>query len=252
MSQRNVKVCSDCGETDRSRLNRGSRGLCRACYERVISSPCQVDGCNALGVGRYCNKHQYRLRKYGTPDPVWFTRLNYCNVDHCYRLNYSHGLCSYHAQKQRRHGKAEHERVTEITCSLCGGSATVHYTGVVPELCRLCSRRVDHIRRTYGLESHAYRQLLLSQDYRCSICLRLLELHGPPSTRPVVDHCHTTGQVRGLLCTTCNSGLGHLRDDVRLAQRAASYLEISSYHNPLDPAHLRMETAPATERNNHV
>lgn len=62
--------------------------------------------------------------------------------------------------------------------------------------------------------------LLLAQGGRCAICDAL------PVLRPlVVDHNHQTGEVRGLLCGDCNTGIGQLGDHPTVLRKAAEYLE---------------------------
>lgn len=86
----------------------------------------------------------------------------------------------------------------------------------------------------YGLTEESYRALIVSQNERCAICdvqftydrqldakLRMK----PKSTSPCVDHCHKTGVVRGILCMSCNHGLGLYEDDSARLRRAADYLE---------------------------
>jgi hypothetical protein len=63
-----------------------------------------------------------------------------------------------------------------------------------------------------------YEEMFAEQDGRCAIC-------GETSTRRLdVDHCHTTGHVRGLLCNDCNPGIGRLKDDPDRLERGAKYL----------------------------
>lgn len=64
----------------------------------------------------------------------------------------------------------------------------------------LARRRTD-ILKAYGLEWERYEQMLLEQDNACLICRR------PFEKTPHVDHDHTTGKVRGLLCYSCNTKL---------------------------------------------
>lgn len=74
----------------------------------------------------------------------------------------------------------------------------------------------------YNLTTEQYQELYDKQDYRCAICNE----HEDETARKklVVDHCHTTGNVRGLLCNNCNSGLGLFRDDLSLLIKAKKYL----------------------------
>ena len=58
----------------------------------------------------------------------------------------------------------------------------------------------------------------------CHIC-------GDPLTTPHVDHCHTTGLVRGILCNNCNTGIGMFRDNPELLRAAIDYLQRNGERN---------------------
>lgn len=83
------------------------------------------------------------------------------------------------------------------------------------------ARHWDHIARKYGLTSEQYEHLTISQNGRCKICGAL-----PKAPRRFldVDHSHITGKVRALLCNLCNQGIGLLRDDPEITEKAARYL----------------------------
>ena len=73
----------------------------------------------------------------------------------------------------------------------------------------------------YDITVTEYDTMYDNQDGRCKIC------KGLPNgnrNRLSVDHDHSTGKVRGLLCNTCNTGLGMFRDNSELLIEAASYL----------------------------
>jgi hypothetical protein len=78
-------------------------------------------------------------------------------------------------------------------------------------------RKNFHLKRRYGITIEQYDQMCERQGGACAIC------HESPKIL-YVDHCHVTGQVRGLLCNTCNTAMGSLRDEPLLAYRAALYL----------------------------
>lgn len=74
----------------------------------------------------------------------------------------------------------------------------------------------------YGITLQDYRKMVESQGGVCKIC------GGPPNGKHlklVVDHCHTSGLVRGLLCSSCNKAIGLMRDDVEILKKAIFYLE---------------------------
>jgi|694.fasta_scaffold119457_6 hypothetical protein len=73
--------------------------------------------------------------------------------------------------------------------------------------------------RFFSLPEGGYAVLCALQHNRCLICGR------KPRKRPLaVDHDHKTGKIRGLLCGTCNTGMGHLQDSPELLEKAAAYL----------------------------
>ncbi len=86
---------------------------------------------------------------------------------------------------------------------------------------RAVSSRKSYLKRTYGLTPETYDALLVAQEGVCAICDRAPE--GDELFH--VDHHHGDGEVRGLLCGTCNRGLGQFQDDADLLREAARYVE---------------------------
>lgn len=76
----------------------------------------------------------------------------------------------------------------------------------------------------YGISLNEYKARLLAQDYKCPLCSKSFSegAFGPDS--PVVDHCHTNGHVRGIICNECNRGLGYFRDNPEALMNAVQYL----------------------------
>ena len=85
-------------------------------------------------------------------------------------------------------------------------------------------KRESALERSYGITMDYYNRMLEEQNGRCAICLG----DDPKSPDRVnhwyIDHCHTTGEVRGLLCNSCNRGVGLLGDNVSNLERAILYL----------------------------
>ena len=86
----------------------------------------------------------------------------------------------------------------------------------------------------YGVTAEYVQDLVWAQYGMCAICSTPVtlgsladdrELHDMDRVTGVVDHDHQTGQVRGVLCHSCNKGLGHFRDNARNVAAALEYLK---------------------------
>ena len=78
-------------------------------------------------------------------------------------------------------------------------------------------RKLYRIQKNYNITAKEYKQMLLLQDNKCKICGSYME-------KPHVDHCHKTNEIRGVLCPSCNMGLGMFKDDPIILTQAIKYL----------------------------
>lgn len=79
-------------------------------------------------------------------------------------------------------------------------------------------KNLYNVKRKYGLSSEDFQNLYETQDGKCALCDKEKKL--------VVDHCHGTGKVRGLLCIRCNTALGCFENG--LVDKVVEYLECRS------------------------
>lgn len=79
------------------------------------------------------------------------------------------------------------------------------------------------LRHRYGITRADYEKMYASQGGACIICGKSRPMQTAKGL--VVDHCHDTGKVRGLLCAGCNYSLGVFKDSSAVLLRAASYLQ---------------------------
>lgn len=77
-----------------------------------------------------------------------------------------------------------------------------------------------YLKSRYGITLEEFNSLFFSQNKRCKICNSTVS-KGKGWT---VDHCHKSGNVRGILCGPCNSGLGLFNDNVGRLRKAITYL----------------------------
>ena len=91
--------------------------------------------------------------------------------------------------------------------------------------------RSKHLLKHYGITLEDFNQMKCNQDDKCLICNNNETALNPSTGKArelAVDHCHKTGKVRGLLCTSCNTALGNFKDDISLLEKAAVYLKSNS------------------------
>jgi DNA-directed RNA polymerase subunit RPC12/RpoP len=87
----------------------------------------------------------------------------------------------------------------------------------------------SRLERLYGITYSEFVVLLERQNYRCAICgTTLPSVDAPPEERQMlcIDHDHSTGKLRGILCRHCNWGLGNFKDSVKALASAIEYLSI--------------------------
>lgn len=130
-------------------------------------------------------------------------------------------------------------------------NCTELYDGEVCKACQTTTRQVRDNRCVYCLKkrqdtyniklreanfmskhgvSYAERQQMYDkQNGCCAICgeegsIEFLPKGSPMTGRLVVDHCHDSSKIRGLLCNSCNLGLGMFKNDTDKLIKAIDYL----------------------------
>jgi Recombination endonuclease VII len=119
----------------------------------------------------------------------------------------------------------------QSSCKRCDVERNAIWQKRNPEKCRIKSNRWAYKKQYTQVQiSSEDRQTLFNkQEGKCAICGRSeQQLH----CRLAVEHCHNTNKIRGLLCGSCNRGLGLFQDNPDRLQKAAIYLKDTSKHKP--------------------
>lgn len=129
----------------------------------------------------------------------------------------------------------------ERVCNKCQENKTLNFFHIErtarygrSTICIDC-QRWRYLEYTYGITKSEFLNMLSEQDGKCAICQNILDLFG----KICVDHDHSCctrrphcGNCnRGLLCDTCNVGLGKFKDDLSLLDSARAYLQSHAKEN---------------------
>lgn len=202
---------------------------------------CKIDECVKPAIGRgWCAMHYSRWRRKGDPhnagQSVSRPKPQLTENDGGVQCPYCDGWY-VNPRKLTIHCNRLHHEALPIKCEHCG-RGFLHARGLqthmghahprhhVPRRNDPNVQREWNLRTSYGIGIEDYDRMLTEQDGGCATC-------GKPEAeswrrRLCVDHCHATGQVRGLLCANCNRAIGLASDDPELLDRMAAYLRRAS------------------------
>lgn len=214
---------------------------------------CLVEGCGKQAKTKgHCCAHYNRLRRRGTPDSLPPFIDPGCKIPGCDKSHEAKGYCSTHYGTLRKYGDPlynahevrERKRwVGDLrVCSCCGELKDRDnfyvQTGRLVTRCKKCfsdkgklrtpeDYRRSRLKTKYNLTPEAWQTIFEIQGGVCAICKQ-----PPNKSKPFhVDHNHTTGKVRGLLCSNCNVAIGMLQDSPTVAQSATDYLKSQASSN---------------------
>jgi hypothetical protein len=199
------KVCRDCGETKPTteffKATGYKDGLAIRC------KPCYMT-----------QQARYKMRPPRAQTPEGMKRCTLCkltqpveaftkNKGHHDGLDRACKTCC--AARNAAYGRANRERLN--------GKQRERYAGDT-------ERYADYdLKRRFGFSMGEYNLMIKAQGGVCAICAN--NDPGSRTKRFHVDHCHDSGRIRGLLCQSCNNGIGRFRDKPDLLRLAAEYLE---------------------------
>lgn len=153
-----------------------------------------------------------------------------------YKCNTCHEIKGVTQFRERNKPYANGDTSYHRTCKTCEARKTLshYYSSRKGNIHRTCAYRYN-LKTNYGLSEIEFQEMYKSQDGRCKICDAFLEniFLKVDGKRLAIDHCHTSGKVRGMLCMNCNSGIGLLGDTYKAVQKGADYLKEAEENDSL-------------------
>ncbi len=209
-------------------------GYCSACYSRLVrhgrlervnivnrGKICSFEGCEKAAFSRGLCQYHYDNQGHDLHH-VWIQRKNRADHDPRWQI-FDNFLEDVGERPSKKHQLRRIDKSKPFTKENVRWLDPIPYKQGTPEYTR------DHqLQRQFGINLEEFNDILKEQGGVCAICKQ-------PETRVdtrhnklrdiCVDHDHTTGKVRGLLCAECNTTLGRVKDSIEILQSAIAYLE---------------------------
>ena len=194
-----VMICKECDNTKIVALGLCSQHYYKQRYEKMKNEVCILEGCNTRrnSTTGYCSFHYTSKRVLGSPEargmPGEFCKQGHHNMYKTLK-NGSRVCLECRRGWDRARSKTEHRRRQQ---------------------------KDRNLRSRFGITLDEYETLLQDQNQRCAICNDVLT---DGKGGACVDHCHTSGRVRAILCSPCNKGIGYIKEDLDRVAAIMRYL----------------------------
>jgi len=194
---------------------------CSKCGDLLAAAEFCRDAAQKTGLTSWCracvnNKNSTLTAARHEADPLKNLPVDRKHCPRCRRVRRVEFFCRDEGRRDKR----------APWCRDCTRGANEEQRARNPERVKAVQKRghLNYRLKQFGLTRAEYEAMIAACGNKCEIC------GSPPidprAESPVlsIDHCHATGEVRGLLCARCNHGLGHFKDDPRRLLLAARYL----------------------------
>lgn len=136
----------------------------------------------------------------------------------CIKCNIEKPYSEFHKRKISKDGYRN-------DCKLCKIEYDKNYWEKNKEKRHKQDRRA-RLKREYGISIEEYNKMYKEQNNKCGICgNKETQKQNGKIIHLAIDHDHDTDEIRGLLCSRCNSLLGFVDDDITILQKSIKYLE---------------------------
>ena len=137
------------------------------------------------------------------------------------------GTCKESKDSSEFYANKAKKDLLDSRCKVCADTYKTSWIEKNPDTVEkhISDRENARLLKRYGITTDEYNVIATKQNHCCKICGNTASQGRARSKFLSVDHCHTTGTVRGLLCQKCNTGIGLLGDTHSSLLKALEYLE---------------------------